>query len=58
MNNEKTITLTLTENDAAVLQNLLDGAVKFFGRQAAQAVAVFDQKITAALSAEKKDPGV
>lgn len=42
---EKTITITITENEAGVLQNLLDGAVKHYGRQAAQAVAFFDQKI-------------
>lgn len=56
--NEKTITLTLTENEAGVLLNLIDGSVRHFGRQAAQSVAFFDQKIQAAISAEKKDPSV
>lgn len=49
--NKKTFTVTFTENEAAVLLNLLDGSVRHFGRQAAASVAHLEQKILAAQKA-------
>lgn len=49
--NEKITNLQLSENEIAVLTNLIDGAVKFFGLQAAASAAHFQQKILAAKKA-------
>lgn len=46
--NEKIFTITFTENEVAVLLNLLDGSVRHFGRQAAASVAHLEQKLLAA----------
>lgn len=46
--NEKITNLPLTGNEIAVLTNLLDGAVKFYGLQAAASAAHFQQKLLAA----------
>lgn len=45
------IILEITEQEASVLLQLLDGAVKFYGLNSAQAAAHFQAKLSAA-----KDP--
>jgi hypothetical protein len=46
----KTIVLELTQEEITVLRNLLDGAVRYHGIEAAKAVAHFHDKIAAAVA--------
>jgi len=51
------ITLTLTEQEAAVLMNMIDVAVKAVGLQAAEAGLVFSKKLQEAAQAAPKANG-